>query len=380
MYSLDFTSCIFTIADFEGNIIKQFDLPTIEIFFDDQYFTAKDTDTEFKLHISELSDVDSGAYATFQDLWDAINAQKLACVSSGGGSETTTTMGALINSALSATPNNTDYVATAESGGALKKISWTNVKAFLKTYFDTIYTTTSAVASQITTALSGYLTSATASATYQVILTASNFGTFLTGLTGKTTPIDADELAISDSASSNVGKKVSLTNFKTYLKTYFDTLYHNKAIKVTADGTNITGTLVETLTQSLEITANTFATGDIVRIENFNEFTGTAGTKQVRLYLNTSASLSGATLIATTAPATANTRSIGMDSLLVVKSSSSTKVRAVSGQSYTFTGITSNAVSSVNIDWTTTQYLICSIQLGNTGDSGFNSFLTAEKL
>lgn len=57
----------------------------------------------------------------------------------GGGSETTTTMGALINASTVATPNDTDFVATAESAGLLKKITWTNVKAFLKTYFDTLY-------------------------------------------------------------------------------------------------------------------------------------------------------------------------------------------------------------------------------------------------
>jgi hypothetical protein len=59
--------------------------------------------------------------------------------SSSGGSETATTLGALINGAGAATPNNGDFVATAESGGLLKKITWTNVKAFLKTYFDTVY-------------------------------------------------------------------------------------------------------------------------------------------------------------------------------------------------------------------------------------------------
>lgn len=44
-------------------------------------------------------------------------------------------------------------------------------------------------------------------------------------LTGKTTPVDADEMMITDSAASFVGKKVTLTNFKAFLKTYFDGLY-----------------------------------------------------------------------------------------------------------------------------------------------------------
>lgn len=43
--------------------------------------------------------------------------------------------------------------------------------------------------------------------------------------TGKTTPVDADEMPITDSAASFVLKKVTLTNLKAFLKTYFDTLY-----------------------------------------------------------------------------------------------------------------------------------------------------------
>ncbi len=109
---------------------------------------------------------------------------------------TTTKIGEVVNGASAATPNDTDLVPIVESS-VTKKLTLTNLKAFLKTYFDTLYSA----------------------------LTASSFGTFINGLTGKTTPVDADEIVISDSAASNVAKKVTGTNFKAYLKTYFDTLY-----------------------------------------------------------------------------------------------------------------------------------------------------------
>lgn len=43
--------------------------------------------------------------------------------------------------------------------------------------------------------------------------------------TGKTTPVDADELALIDSAASNVLKKVTWANIKATAKAYFDTIY-----------------------------------------------------------------------------------------------------------------------------------------------------------
>jgi hypothetical protein len=86
----------------------------------------------------------------------------------GAPAETVNTIGALINGSTAATPNDTDLFSVSNAS-VLKKLSGTNLKAYLKTYFDTIYTTTSAVATQITTALSGYLTSATAASTYLTI-------------------------------------------------------------------------------------------------------------------------------------------------------------------------------------------------------------------
>lgn len=54
---------------------------------------------------------------------------------------------------------------------------------------------------------------------------AGNVGSAIHGATAKTTPVDADTVALIDSASSNVLKKLSWSNIKATLKTYFDTLY-----------------------------------------------------------------------------------------------------------------------------------------------------------
>jgi len=57
------------------------------------------------------------------------------------------------------TPVDADKMTIIDNSVSLaKKISWANIKATLKTYFDGLYTTTSAVATQITTALTGYAT------------------------------------------------------------------------------------------------------------------------------------------------------------------------------------------------------------------------------
>jgi hypothetical protein len=130
---------------------------------------------------------------------------------------TASKIGEVVNGASAATPNDTDLVPIVESS-VTKKLTLTNLKAFLKTYFDTLYSA----------------------------LTASSFGTFINGLTGKTTPVDADEIVISDSAASNVAKKVTGTNFKAYLKTYFDTLY--QAVGTYLTSANITQTITNGVT------------------------------------------------------------------------------------------------------------------------------------
>lgn len=52
-----------------------------------------------------------------------------------------------------------------------------------------------------------------------------DLGTIINEATSKATPVDADELGLSDSAASSVLKKLTWANLKATLKTYFDTLY-----------------------------------------------------------------------------------------------------------------------------------------------------------
>jgi len=64
---------------------------------------------------------------------------------------------------------------------------------------------------------------------------AGNVGAAIDGATAKTTPVDADTVALIDSAAGNVLKKLSWANIKATAKTYFDTLYQ----AVLVSGTNI---------------------------------------------------------------------------------------------------------------------------------------------
>ena len=68
------------------------------------------------------------------------------------------------------------------------------------------------------------------------VTAAGNVGTAISGTAGKALPIDADSVAGIDSASGNALTKFTWANIKSFLKTYFDTLYEKMANKDATGG------------------------------------------------------------------------------------------------------------------------------------------------
>lgn len=83
------------------------------------------------------------------------------------------------------------------------------------------------------------------------LFTSRLFGAIVDAFTSKSTPVDADEFGIADSAASNASKKLTWSNIKATLKTYFDTLYPAKSLSAYSFWANNTN-------GTADATANTF--------------------------------------------------------------------------------------------------------------------------
>jgi hypothetical protein len=146
----------------------------------------------------------------------------------------------------------------------------------------------------------------------------------------------------------------------------------------TTDGTIVTGTTVDTLSTSLLIPANTFTTSGILEFQtrSTRNVVG-AGAVTFRVYTNTSASLTGATLIATSPTSGTGFAFNQLTRTTRIKSNTLTCINSTStaGTDYTSTSITTSALFNTSVD----NYLLFSCQLVNPADSTYNEMAIATK-
>jgi len=211
----------------------------------------------------------------------------------------------------------------------------------------------------------GYLLASTAASTYQAILTATNFGSFINGLTAKATPVDADYFTLMDSADSNKAKKFSWLSLKTHVSSYIGF----KDVHV-ADS-SVTGTTSQTIVDSLLIPAGTGGIGKaIIYFPRFRK-TGTAGTVLLRGYINTSATVGGSNFYAPAIYSAATLKATA-NKFGLIKSTTNTEFFSNVAEDLSVISSTS-AVSTFNIDWTVDQYLVVTVQLTSAADTGIYS-------
>ncbi len=147
-----------------------------------------------------------------------------------------------------------------------------------------------------------------------------------------------------------------------------------------SDGTAVTGTTNTTLTSTLLIPANTVAVGDSISLKVRAVKTGTAGTSRVFTYANTSATISGATLLAS-GPAAAAANIYHQVSREFVITSATTTQGFPSGTALITDDVnTSVTITNSNIDWTVDQYIVFAINNASAADSTKTTYARATVL
>ena len=143
------------------------------------------------------------------------------------------------------------------------------------------------------------------------------------------------------------------------------------------DSTALTGTTAITLMKSILIPANTYTTGDVVKILSRAIRNTATGNANNLFYLNTTNTLTGATLLATQTSASIF---FGLERSIYIKSATNSEtIVPTTSSSGSEVGVSVLGVSNLNINWTVNQYIIAAFQNAAVGNSTVMSSLIIQK-
>lgn len=146
--------------------------------------------------------------------------------------------------------------------------------------------------------------------------------------------------------------------------------------KPSSQFTSITGTLSESKTGSILIPAGTVTAGSLLELTARASKTGTAGTLQMRIYINDAPDLTTPSILGST-PVMGATSLAGQlqRTIDVLDSGTANIVRLSASGAYIDATNDTQSLQSVVTDWTIDQYIILALTNGSTADSSVGAIL-----
>jgi hypothetical protein len=153
--------------------------------------------------------------------------------------------------------------------------------------------------------------------------------------------------------------------------------------ETTTDGTASSGT-ANTVSSSVLIPAGRVGAGNVLDCIASIKFTGTAGNRAVRFYVNTTPDLAGSPILVGALTGIAGTvLQVPLQRFLTVKvtngTGAGTEIMNTGNNVASQYGTSTTAVLTAAIDWTIDQYIIVAVQAGNAGDSLRSTFLKVRR-
>ena len=152
--------------------------------------------------------------------------------------------------------------------------------------------------------------------------------------------------------------------------------------KSTTDAGNYSGA-TNTVVYTQAVPANTFAAGDIIRVNYRTRKTGGGGTQTLRIYVNTTANLSGTPILVgsfANAGAPAYLVNQMLRHLVIKSSTNNTEVYFAPGVGYFIDYNLYDLTTTAAINWTINQNFVFAIQNSSAVDVNFGSMYLIEKL